>query len=344
MNAILVAIKDPALHPEVMHIAAATGQQVVDALDTAEITRAARTAATVLVDVGAAPALYDLPPRSGVYLLASDPGPVDWKVAMRCGATDGFVIPAQSPDLLRQLGSAGQQQGSPSSRNCLGVVSAVGGAGASTIAASLAMTNKCPLIDADPYSGGLDLLIGAEHAIGARWGDINFASGALAAADVVHALPEAGGVPVLTSQRSGAVVPRCGSAEVLSALDSLWDRDVVVDMGSWGPLSAEVASACTSVLVVVPAEIRAVSVAAEIAAELRTHAATAQVSAVLRHRGWSGLDVEEAQRMCGLEFVGEVPHLAGVSKLAETTGLVKLPRGLKRLADQLVQEPRVWRC
>lgn len=345
MTSILVAIQDPALHPEVMHIAAATGQRVIDALEPADIMRAARTATTIITDAEASKALAELPPRAGIYFVTADPGPVDWKLAMRCGASDGFVIPAQSPELLRQLGQGTAQVQRAAVRNCVGVLPVVGGAGASTLAAALAVVaDNSVIIDADPFSGGLDLLLGAEQVVGARWGDLNFSSGPLAAEELVKALPRVGKTSLLTSHRTNCAAPKFSSHDVVQALDSVSGRDVVVDLPRWHADALDIVSACTTVVCVVPAEIRAVSAAAEIAATLKAKAANTTAVGVLRHRGWSGLDLEEAERMSDLPFVGEFPHVATVSKQAETTGLQKLPRGVKRVAQAVLADRRVWAC
>ncbi|AKK02171.1 septum site-determining protein Ssd [Corynebacterium epidermidicanis] len=346
MNAILVAIADPTLHPEVMHIAAATGHKIVDTVEPVEIARLARSASAVVVDKDAALTLKDLPPRPGIYFVAADPGPIDWRSALRCGAEDGYVIPAQSPELLRALGSS--QEPEPPAlgrRNCLGVMPAVGGAGASTLAAAVALASGSGvLIDADPYSGGVDLLLGIESELGARWGDISFDSGQVSSHDLRQALPKAQQVSVLTSHRGASVGPTFSPADVVRAVDSLRTEDVIIDLPRWGDQMIEIAAGCAALVVVIPAEIRALSAAADIAARSRRQLSATEMVAVLRHRGWCGVDLAEAERLAGMPIIAELPHVSTLSKSVETQGLVKLPRALKKCAEEILAERRVWAC
>lgn len=339
MNAILVAIQDPALHPEAMHIAAATGRPIVDATEPSEIARLARTADAILVDADAAPALDSVPPRGGIYFLVGDPGPIDWKQAMRCGATDAMVIPAQSPELLRALGRSRNPQNDSRQGMCLGFLGAVGGAGTSVAAAATALrraaSHRCALIDAAPHSGGLDLVLGIESEIGARWGDVDFRAGTLDTEDVVKALPARGNLHVLTSVRAAQAGITVGVSDRVNAIESVRRIDTVVDLPAWSAETADIAASCTALVLVVPAELRAMSAAALIRAELKAQLPNLDVLAVLRHRGWSGLDLDEAAQLSGLKFVTEIPTVAGLAKDIETRGLAKAPRALARAADDI---------
>ncbi|MDK6521577.1 hypothetical protein QP173_09320, partial [Aerococcus urinae] len=59
------------------------------------------------------------------------------------------------------------------------------------------------LVDACPYSGGLDLLTGIENKPGARWPDLAAGTGSVDAADLVRALPTTpDGIAVLSEARS----------------------------------------------------------------------------------------------------------------------------------------------
>ena len=84
------------------------------------------------------------------------------------------------------------------------VVAASGGVGASTCAAALAVTaaeqgQRTMLLDGDPWGGGLDLLLGAEHAEGWRWPRLMDASGHLG--DLTGQLPHVDGVDLLAAGR-----------------------------------------------------------------------------------------------------------------------------------------------
>ncbi|WIM73169.1 hypothetical protein QP028_06080 [Corynebacterium suedekumii] len=103
---ILVAVGDPALHPEATHVAAATGYAVMDSADPREISRLHTRARAVLVDADIAAHVSTLARRPGVYFLAADPGPVDWQAALNCHAEHAYVLPAQAAELLTELGHA----------------------------------------------------------------------------------------------------------------------------------------------------------------------------------------------------------------------------------------------
>ena len=104
-EAIVVAVEDPVLHPEAMHVAAATGRPVVETCVPAEVVRASRSASAVLVDAATA-AVFTHERRDRVFFLGLDPGPVDWRRAMECHAEHAFLLPAQAPELLAMLGRA----------------------------------------------------------------------------------------------------------------------------------------------------------------------------------------------------------------------------------------------
>ena len=48
------------------------------------------------------------------------------------------------------------------------------------------------MVDADPVGGGIDLVVGAEHAPGVRWPELAGTSGRLSAASLSDALPKLG--------------------------------------------------------------------------------------------------------------------------------------------------------
>jgi Mrp family chromosome partitioning ATPase len=78
-----------------------------------------------------------------------------------------------------------------------------GGVGATTLAAGLAFvaarTQRTMLIDADPRSGGLDLLLGAERTPGWRWPRLATARGHLG--DLTGQLPSIDGIDLLSMAR-----------------------------------------------------------------------------------------------------------------------------------------------
>ena len=333
-EAIVVAVEDPVLHPEAMHVAAATGRPVVETCVPAEVVRASRSASAVLVDAVTA-AVFTHERRDRVFFLGLDPGPVDWRRAMECHAEHAFLLPAQAPELLAMLGRHNRARGTA---RTIGVMGVCGGAGTSVLAASIALTGApALLIDAVPY-GGADLLLGIENTPGARWQDLNLGDGFVGASDLWQALPHTKSeVAVLTSARTTMADGfSLDPARVSSAVECAQTGDnlVVVDT-----CDAAVLGLCDLVALVIPAEVRAVAAATTLAAQLK--AQRIHPIGVLRHRGWSGMDADEVERVVQLPIVGEVAHVPRLAKTVETQGLHSIPRPLTKVALDVMDELNV---
>ena len=328
-EAIVVAVEDPVLHPEAMHVAAATGRPVVETCVPAEVVRASRSASAVLVDAATA-AVFTQERRDRVFFLGLDPGPVDWRRAMECHAEHAFLLPAQAPELLATLGRHNRAHAHDSD--------GASGAGTSVLAASIALTGApALLIDAVPY-GGADLLLGIENTPGARWQDLNLGDGFVGASDLWQALPHTKSeVAVLTSARTTMADGfSLDPARVSSAVECAQTGDnlVVVDT-----CDAAVLGLCDLVALVIPAEVRAVAAATTLAAQLK--AQRIHPIGVLRHRGWSGVDADEVERVAQLPIVGQVAHVPRLAKTVETQGLRSIPRPLTKVALDVMDELNV---
>ncbi|MBZ8177555.1 septum site determining protein [Corynebacterium poyangense] len=360
MNSILVAVTDPTLHPEAVHIAAATGRNVIDTTDPREISRYFNKVDAVLVDETPARHVGSLPRRAGVYFLAADPGPMNWRSVVDSQAQHAFVIPAQATELLAELGRADLPQGGTglapgrSRGHVLAITGACGGAGASTLAVGCALraagTYEEPvtLVDGDVNSGGIDLLCGIEQEPGVRWPDINFGYGRLSAEELRRALPHTGsGVAVLSATRSTLAQEPELSAEVIAA--ALRDLSVgpglsIVDLPGHMLFQAaeisEFSGVCDRLLMVVPAEIRAVSAAARRVNRLRTHGWNSPIEVVVRHRGWSGLDIGEIETILQCSVLGEVGTIPRMAKCAELQGLEgRRWKSFDNITRQIIAEP-----
>lgn len=321
---IAVAVHNPLLHPEALHIAAATGRPVVEVPDPAQLHRI--QAFALLIDATLAP--KHPPPTAPAFLISAEPDPAH---------PEAFTLPAQAADLLKALGALNLRRAPAAAPGrVVAVLGAAGGVGASTFAASLSC--KAPdatLIDAHPRSGGLDLLLGIEEQPGARWGEIELGEGVIAREAVRRALPTtAGGVAVLTYTRATVADGLdIGAAEVETAVDALAAGGcTVLDV----PVRA-VPARCDLALVVVPPQLRAAASAARVVAEL--NARGVDHALVLRRSGWESLAADEVSRIAESRVVAHLPTCRGLTRQVERAGLpARLPRGLAAAADAALAE------
>ena len=190
----------------------------------------------------------------------------EWASAVELGAERVAVLPADEAWLLSRAVAAVR---SPVERGWLVAVGgSCGGAGASTVAAAVALAAApgAVLVDADPWGGGLDLLLGAERVEGLRWPELTGLRGRVAGDALLAALPEIGGVHVLAASRTARSTrspPRPSLAVVEAARSA--GRPVVVDLPRGGAAadggSAAVLADADRALLVVPARLRAATAA-----------------------------------------------------------------------------------
>ncbi|MGY1831106.1 septum site-determining protein Ssd [Geodermatophilus sp. SYSU D01180] len=311
----LVVCADEDLLDEVLRVLAAAGTEPEVATGGTALRRAHRDAALVLLgaDVLDSPAVRALPRRPGVVVVAPDalPAPA-WAAAVERGAERVAVLPDDEAWLAARAGEAGR---SPVARGWLTVVGgSCGGAGASTLATALAVAaagrgGGVLLVDADPWGGGLDLLLGAEDAEGLRWPELTGVRGRVAGDALLAALPAAAGVHVLAAARDDpAPVP----AEALTAVvDAARDRGlpVVVDLpraAAPDPAAEAVLAEADLALLVVPARLRAASAARALVAGAPWSAARLVVRTVP-----GGLSAAEVVAVAGRPVLAELGHDRG---------------------------------
>lgn len=222
----------------------------------------------------------------------------------------------------------------------VGVAGARGGAGASTLAAALAWRvarrTATVLVDADPSSCGVDLLVGLDAAAGVRWPDLGGIRGDVPGADLLRALPRWGPCAVLSATPGGAPPDADTVRDAVLALAEVTGL-VVVDLGraSDGTVGAG------AVLVVTPRELRAVGGAVRVLDACRTVDVAA--APVVRGPAPGGMGVAELARSLGVPVVGSVPTVRGLAAAAERGGLPvrgALARAAESLARRLELGPR----
>lgn len=329
---IVVAVSDPLLHPEAVHIAAACGRPIVEAKDATQLPQLQAKAFALLVDVSLHPPT--LTPHT--FLITSSPEEA---------TQDAFVLPAQSADLLRALGGLAMRGDSVTTDAgiTIAVVGAAGGVGVSTLAASISRrvhathlaSSGATLIDANRISGGLDLLLGIEAVPGARWGEIELGEGVVSRGDVRRALPTTNDdIAVLTFSRSTVPDPvTVGVRELDAVVRAVDSAGVTVIDAAPGMLPAR----CDLVCIVVQAQLRAAAGAARVVAECAT--AGLAHALVVRDCPWESLSTEELERAVGARTITRLRTRSGLTRSVERQGLPeRLPRELANAADAVLAE------
>ncbi len=257
----LLASGDSRLIDDVMSVAAAVAIQPVVARDVSDVLSRWGTVAAVFVGEDLAPEVAAACPSDGptVYLVGSDVEVLSaWSMPLHASV---IALPAGAAWLTGIL--TGGTNASLSPVVC--VVGAVGGVGASTLAAGLAFRaaqsgTSTVLVDADPFGGGIDLLFGAERTSGWRWDKFSRAVGQMG--DLRPVLPEVDGVSLLSmGRRSASHLAIEPVSAVIGSLRRTFDL-VIADPGrSHLPGSLECRRLATVSLLVAPCSVRGVAAA-----------------------------------------------------------------------------------
>lgn len=304
----LVMTADAELLDDMLGAAAAVGVAVDVAVDPHVCGPQWTTAPLVLIGQDVMPALIGvaLRPRPGVLLVGrGTPGEVERTGAARVGAEDVIGLPGGETALLERLADLDDP---PASGRVIGVIPGRGGAGASVLAAAVALTaasrgDAAWLIDLDPLGGGADAGLGAELETGARWDDLSSIAGRLSSRALRDALPEVCGVAVLAcGGRSDADPAPAAVRAVLSATRRSGGMAVVDLPRHAGKVLDEALAAVDEVLLVVPAEVRAVLAARQLVR--RFSSPPPDVRAVVRGVA-DGLPPHEVARGLGLSLAGD---------------------------------------
>ncbi|MEV6932043.1 septum site-determining protein Ssd [Dactylosporangium sp. NPDC051485] len=314
MHRPLLVCDDPDLLDDVVYLAAEFALE----LDVAPGPEAARRrypgAPLVLIGDGSAPACARarLPERPNVMLLSRSHGR-DRLVALAEAVGADHIV--RFPDGVRYLAgqllrvSTDAAAVTAARGRVLAVVGGRGGAGATVLAAGLAMTAgaaglRSLLVDADPLGGGADLVLGWEDVAGLRWpGLVDGRPAAIDPPVLDRALPSRGPVAVLSCDRNApAGLPGDAMAAALEA--GRRGRDLVVaDLPRRLDEAAVLAlRAADRVLLVVPAELRACVAAARVAATLTPH--TDALHVVVRGPAPGKLRARHVARSLGLPVAG----------------------------------------
>jgi secretion/DNA translocation related CpaE-like protein len=344
----LALVGDPVLRDDVDRVAAAVGLRVVHASDPSS--RNVWTgAAAVLLDVQTARRCVDraLPRRDRVILVGrANPGTAEWEAAVAVGAQHVIALPAEDGELMAELSDAAEAARDEGPRGAVvAVIAGRGGAGASVFATALAQTAPdALLIDADPWSGGIELVMGTEAEAGLRWPDLALQGGRLNFAALRDALPRCHGVSVLSVGRVGGDIDAAPLGAVIDA-GSRGRTTVVCDVPRRSTAAAETAlDSADLVVVVAPADVRSCAAAAAITPWLS--AINPNAGVVGRGPAPGGLRSGEVAEIVGLPLLAAMRPQSNVEVVLERGGLrlrrrSPLAAAARRVLKVLHQHPAV---
>lgn len=240
--------------------------------------------------------------------------------ARHLGAGHVVELPAGSAWLQERL------RHEPGGAPLVGVLGAVGGAGATTVAIALAAARRILFVDLDPDGAGIDLPLGLDDVSGIRWEDLpHSARGPLDPESFLTAMPRAGDVPVVCGH-----VPARAAGTVASVLATARAHipGAVLDLGRRDRY--EVLRADDWLVVVFPATIAGVAGAHRVLERTRS-----RVVVVVREGG--GLPPQTVITELGSPPAVRLPSLRRARELAECGQLLTggTGRALLRLGTQL---------
>nr|WP_281373010.1 septum site-determining protein Ssd [Kineococcus aurantiacus] len=264
----------------------------------------------VLAGVDADPADAAAARRAGAQLVVVGRAPLPpqwWQDAATAAPDHAVVLPEAQDWLLERLADVADGGGRG---RVLGVVGGTGGAGASVLAAGLARAvadtvGEALLVDGDPRSGGLDLLVGADALPGLRWGDLAGVRGRLGPQALRSAVDLGGGLRVLATDRGGSRAP--DPAQLWTVVDAARRAfpATVLDLPRAGlDALGPVLGACDELLVVTPGTTRGAAAACVVVDDLR-RTSTTGVRLVVRDVG-AGPDPEDVADTVGAPLAAVV--------------------------------------
>jgi len=326
----LLVTRDEHLLDEVVRLSAEAGVLLEVAADVPAALAGYPVAPLVLIGIDLAPSCLraGLPHRTGVVVVGryAGEGPPDWYVADELRAEHIAALPTAGPWLTRRIRDAvttpaappvtGEPEPARQRARMVAVLGGRGGAGATVLAAGLAVTAAragvdTMLVDADPLGGGLDLVLGWEELDGLRWPAL--AGRTPTAGDLVDALPRQSCLAALSFDRSSPPrVPVDAVAQTLAAGRRTRDL-IVVDLPRRFDDGALLALAdADSAYLVVPAELRACAAAARVVEVAQRH--NDRLSLIVRGPAPGGLTAQEVADALGLPLVGYLRPEPGLAR------------------------------
>jgi secretion/DNA translocation related CpaE-like protein len=341
----VVATADPDLLAQLMRLCAAASV-TPDVIEQPEHLRAAWRAAPLVVvgaDLADDIAPLQLERRAGVVLAADGvESTALWRRGVALGAEQVITLPQAQGWLVERLTEAAEDPGP--SGTAVAVIGARGGAGASTLAAGLALRaaargERVLLIDADPLGGGIELLLGSEGRPGLRWPEVAATQGRVSASALRKALPRHDDVAVLSWDRGAMSASAAISAGAMRSVLAAARRGsdlVVVDLPRrLDDAATEALVNAAMLLLVCTTDVRSVASAGQMLASLRLLCGDVRV--VVREFRTSDVGAERVAASLHLPLAGVLPTMRGVER-GINEGIGPLVRGrLGARCDRLLR-------
>ena len=262
-----------------------------------------------------------------------------WQTALQLGAEHVVALPEGDAWLAERLTESSVDRGLLA--RVLIVSGACGGSGASTLAVGLAIAaeradKKVLLIDGDIHGGGLDLLLGAEAAVGARWPELIHTSGRVSTETLLPALPSPHNVCLISSARKVSASPKLQAWESIinfgrNAFDLVlidMPKEQMMNKDLWSPVELE-----CELWLLVPTRIRAVAAAAVALEHYRNLGVHTEVLVRQTNRSMSAADISRALGAPVRAVLAEDTSVGVTAELGELAG-----GGYAKVCNSLIKD------
>ncbi|KAA1249157.1 hypothetical protein F0Q45_16770 [Mycobacterium simiae] len=323
-------LTDQRLRDELERVAAAVGLRVVHGDGPDPVSRKTWSAAAAVVLDQTAAERYgqSAPPRRAhvTVLTGGEAVTAIWAAAIGVGAEHVLRLPEQEHDLIRELAEAAESARTDSVRgDAVAVIGGCGGAGASLFAVALAQAAaEALLVDLDPWSGGIDLLVGSETTPGLRWPDLALQTGRLHWSAMREALPRHRGISILSGTRRSHELD-AGPVDAVVDAGRRGGATVVCDLPRRLTDATQSAlDAADLVVLVCPSSVRACAATATIAPVLKV--INPNVGLVVRGPSPGGLRAVEVADITGVPLLASARAQPRLVEQLEHGGLRLRPR------------------
>ena len=332
----LVLSDDSTLVEELLRLCAAASVTPEVLRTLSRVRRSWASASCVLIgaDMSAAIVRLDLPRRTDVILTSHGPETADlWQAAVALRADHVAVVPQAQQWLVERLADC--LDGDAGGAFTIAVMGARGGAGASILAAGLALGSgrrgvPTMLIDLDPLGGGIELVVGCEERGGLRWPEVANTHGRVSATALRDALPSVEGVSILSWNRLDEADVQFSTVRAMLTAGQRGSSVVVLDLARrFDDVIAHAISAADVLVLVSTSDVRSTAGAARMCATLRP--LTPDIRLVVRVVPGGQLEPSALAEALHLSLLATVPTQRTVAR-AINDGLGPPRRG--RFADR----------